>query len=632
MEASAVSPKERFTTLDTLATAREIRGLVPAHVDKAFDLAPSGHALVLRSAAAGRQELELVPGRYAARVARSERHADSLSPFARELRRLLTGARLTEVPDPAGERYLELRFHRPDAEGPITVGLELFGTGNLVVAREERLVAVLTVRRWAHRTVRIGAPYTRPPARVDPFRLDGPALAGLLAASRADLASTLATRAGLGGPLTEELLARTGLAGSAPAPHEAEERSRALVEAIQHLVDEVGDRPAGYLYRRGEELIDVAPVRLERWTAEAGVAVETVPAFSEAVVRYFGSLPAQTVVTVDPREVVRAERGRLAEQQRSAVDRLRSEAGALKADAEAILLHFGEAERRLAEAAGPDGRVRTELGERTVELLPGRPVRDSVNALYAEAKRIEAKLEGAQAALAATERSLAEIPAAPAPPTGDVADRPTPRGGRPRWFERYRWFVSSEGLVVIGGRDAASNDLIVRRYLKEGDRYVHADIHGAPSVIVKHAPPGGPEPTETTMREAGQWGVSFSKAWRAELASGRAFWVEPDQVSKAGASGEYVARGAWVIHGTKNVLDDLPLELAVGEVLLEGERRWTVAPPTALAARGEVRYLLRPGDERNRAEREIELSRALGLPRDRLQSLLPAGGLTVRRA
>ena len=151
-------------------------------------------------------------------------------------------------------------------------------------------------------------------------------------------------------------------------------------------------------------------------------------------------------------------------------------------------------------------------------------------------------------------------------------------------------------------------------------------------MIVKRPAPGSPEVTEVTLREAGQWAVAFSKAWRAGLASASAFWVTPDQVSKSAASGEFVPRGAWVVHGTKHFLKDLPLELALGTVRHESEERWTAAPESAVRARGTVRYLLNPGKDRERAPREVELAQELGVSRSLLQSLLPAGGITPRRA
>ena len=42
---------------------------------------------------------------------------------------------------------------------------------------------------------------------------------------------------------------------------------------------------------------------------------------------------------------------------------------------------------------------------------------------------------------------------------------------KPHWFEKFNWFVSSENYLVISGRDAQQNELIVKRYLKKGQCY-----------------------------------------------------------------------------------------------------------------------------------------------------------------
>ncbi len=329
-----------------------------------------------------------------------------------------------------------------------------------------------------------------------------------------------------------------------------------------------------------------------------------------------------------------AELERQRAQQVAAIEELAREAARLNEEAETLLHRYPEAEEalRIALEASPEERSKLEIrvADRTIPVLPGRSIRESARALYEEAKRARSRLEGARSALSDTDQKLLDRRPTPA------ADRPVaaapPAARKTHWFERYRWFLTSEGILVIGGRDAPTNDLIVRRYLNPSDRYVHADIHGAPSVIVKHPPPGQPDPTEVTMEEAGQWGVAFSKAWRAGLASASAFWVESDQVSKAGASGEFVPRGAWVIHGTKHPMKDLATEVAIGTIAYEGAELWTVAPPRSFTSGGQARFVLTPGPERERADREIELSRELALPRSRLQALLPAGGITFRRA
>src|SRR2546427_8359083 len=99
-----------------------------------------------------------------------------------------------------------------------------------------------------------------------------------------------------------------------------------------------------------------------------------------------------------------------------------------------------------------------------------------------------------------------------------VSKRPRIKSTKSMWFEAYRWTLSSEGFLILGGRDARTNDQLVKKHLKEGDRYAHADVHGAPSTVVKD----GARASDVTLREACEFALAYSKAWSAGLASGSA--------------------------------------------------------------------------------------------------------------
>merc|ERR1719167_2189928 len=131
------------------------------------------------------------------------------------------------------------------------------------------------------------------------------------------------------------------------------------------------------------------------------------------------------------------------------------------------------------------------------------------------------------------------------------------------WFEKFFWFISSENYLVIGGRDAQQNELLVKRYMKPTDIYVHADLHGAATVIVKN-PSSDPVPPKT-LNEAGQFAVCFSAAWDSKVLTA-AYWVTPDQVSKTAPSGEYLTVGSFMIRGKKNFLP--PSQLTMGFAFL----------------------------------------------------------------
>lgn len=628
-DAASHPSKDRFSALDALALARELSALEHPRVDKVFDFEPDGWILSFRTRTEGRRDLVLVPGRFGAISTQPLQHPEAPEGLARDLRRLLAGTLLGSVADPAGERQLAAEFVRADGAPAIRLVAEFFPPGNLLAVREGRLVAVAHPRTWAHRTVRIGAEYVAAPGRTDPFAMSPGQLEVLLLGSRTDRVSTLAARGGFGGPLAEELLERAGQASDRPAPEQAGEVAAAVAKAARGLLDELGPEPAGYLYLRDGIPLDVSPTLLRKRRSEAGIVEERRDHFGDAVLEYFRRRPPEPPKEAPketPSENLRRQRTR----QSDAVERLAAEAGLRTAQANRIFERYDEAQRARA-AADPEGPATVEvpLGDLTVPLQRDQPLEASARALYEEAKRAKQKLAGAREALAETDARLSR--AEVVVPVAARAPEPPPRARF--WFEKFRWFISSEGILVLAGRDAGSNDQVVRRYLREGDRYLHADLHGASSVVVKRsATPGAPEPGETTLREAGQWAVAYSKAWRAGHASADAFWVLPEQVSKAAASGEFVARGAWVIHGTKHLLRDLPLELALGPIVHEGASIWTAAPPSAVQARGTVRVLLTPGDERTRDEVERSLVRDLGLNRSVLQALLPAGGITVRRA
>ncbi|ESN98868.1 hypothetical protein HELRODRAFT_66726 [Helobdella robusta] len=119
------------------------------------------------------------------------------------------------------------------------------------------------------------------------------------------------------------------------------------------------------------------------------------------------------------------------------------------------------------------------------------------------------------------------------------------------WFEKFLWFISSENYVVIGGRDQQQNEFIVKKYLKSGDIYVHADLHGASSVIIKN-PTGEPVPP-VTLNEAGCMALCNSVAWEARVVTS-SWWVYHHQVSKTAPTGEYLTTGSFMIRGKKNYL------------------------------------------------------------------------------
>ncbi|KAJ5170129.1 Protein of unknown function DUF3441 [Penicillium coprophilum] len=135
----------------------------------------------------------------------------------------------------------------------------------------------------------------------------------------------------------------------------------------------------------------------------------------------------------------------------------------------------------------------------------------------------------------------------------------------PFWFEKFIFFISSEGYLVIGARDAMQSELLYRRYLSKGDIFVHADLEGATPIVVKNRPGSADAPiSPSTLSQAGNLCVATSVAWDSKAVMS-AWWAHAHQVSKTAENGSGILpTGVFQIKGEKNFLAPSQLVLGFG--------------------------------------------------------------------
>jgi len=215
-----------------------------------------------------------------------------------------------------------------------------------------------------------------------------------------------------------------------------------------------------------------------------------------------------------------------------------------------------------------------------------------------------------------------------------------------QWYERYRWFVTSDGYLVIGGRDASSNSAIIRKYMTENDIIFHAEIHGSPFFLVKNV--NNQEKQDSSyVEEAAQATVSFSRAWKDGLSSGDAYWVFPNQVKKGAPTGQFLPKGSFVIEGKRNFCRGIELKLSIGLVQIEKKYSIVCGPLNAVRKRSLVFTSLLPGgtDPMNLAKKvKSEFVRAISefdqslaeyckkISLDEFIRMLPTGQSKIERA
>ena len=146
------------------------------------------------------------------------------------------------------------------------------------------------------------------------------------------------------------------------------------------------------------------------------------------------------------------------------------------------------------------------------------------------------------------------------------------------WFEKFYYFISSEGYLIVGGRDAQQNEILCQKYLSHGDAFVHANMKDATIFIVKNKPDfKSSEIPPSALSQAGTMCVASSVAWEAKAVMA-AWWVKADQVTKTMSTGDILPPGTFETIGEKNFLPPAQLLLGFGvmfRISKESKKRHT---------------------------------------------------------
>ncbi|MEB2837083.1 MAG: NFACT family protein, partial [Desulfurococcales archaeon] len=469
-----------------------------------------------------------------------------------------------------------------------------------------------------------------PPAR-NPLEPPTPEeLAESLAGQR-DVVRGLVRGLGLPGEAAEEAAYRAGIEASRSPDSLGRGELEALADAVSRLIRESLEG-RGYL-AVGPGVLEATPFRPTRLEGRGDVEVRAYDSVDWALDELFhllqepgtrgGSVDAEKAKLLASLEEARRTLGEYEERAR----RLRRLAEAVAANYQAVeeAVRCAEEARRRggweAVASCPGvASVEASRGSYTLRIpdLPepltvraGETVDRVIVRLYAEAGEAEAKARRAREAIERAEERLAELEVrARARRAAELA-----RTRRREWYEKYHWIITRGGFLAIGGRDASQNESVVKRYLGDEDIFMHADIHGAPAVVVKTE---GRTPSKGDLLDAAVIAAAYSRAWKAGLGSVRVYWAWGRQVSKSPPAGEYLARGAFMVYGRKNYLPPIPMRLALGlAVTEEGAPMAIVGPEDLVALRSLAYVVLAPGD--------LRVEEAAEAVRERLARVLPAG-------
>lgn len=590
--------KNSMTSLDVLCLRKELRVLEGAYVDKAFG---SDDLYIRFNTEQGKKELAFRDGAFLFLTPPLE-HGEEVGRMAQFIRKEMDNARVLRIPDHGMDRFVTIEFQWPASH---SLHFELMARGNAVIVADSKIRQLLRGEKRGRMELVPGAVYSHAPLRFDVLNCTPESFISEIRNSGADVVRTLAARAGLGGELAEETCSRAGVQFSAAASEIGDATALSLYETAMSLIREALEKPSPALYYQDGAPFQFTPVPFIRFEQ---FEHRSFPTLSEAIAEFVVSRSKES------------QEAPGLDKQIEAVERLRSEANAIRTYAQLLkedssllddlmkaIVQGTEGTPNLK--ANRDGTYSLVLGGAAFQFKPSGNRYAVLSSIFDAAKEAERKLHSA-------EQALESLRSRPQRKT-QVVVRPKIQQKR-FWFEVYRWFVSSQGCLVLGGKDARSNERLVQKHMEQKDRYAHADFYGAPSVVVKWNEQAG----EETLEEACIFAVCFSRAWNAHIASASAYWVYPDQVSKTPEAGEYLKKGAFIIRGKRNYFQKLPLRLAIGPIEYEGTQKMMCAPESAVASRTKDYFLLIPGDS-SREKVAAEVAEAFGWEMENILPLLP---------
>jgi len=615
--------------IDIMAVVDELNGNLPLWIGKIFQFSEREIGIKLNGEHRRKYQFFIEAGGHAHLVKKFPISRKNPTGFAMLLRKFLEGGKVLSVGQYGIQRILYFEVGKKLDDYKLII--ELFDDGNVILAqRDGTIIMPLSHHRFKDRDIVRGVMYTLD--RKDCATMSMPEFLKLMGSTSREVVKVLAVDCLLGGHYAEEVCRRAGVNKTEPSQHADANHIRA---ALDVLCNEV-------LHNRQPVITSSGcwPIVLLNETPE-----QNFETFNEALAAFY-PIPEMRLAS---EKVEQGERYFIRKQQESAVIKFGQRIDVTQKKIDAMYANYQlvndvlqiireasqqyswqDIEKRLMASDIPiakriraiypaESAINFDVGEE-VKLFINETINANVARHYEQIKKLKKKRDGALKALQQPLKTR-------------IKEKKESAMPKRQWYHRYRWFFTSDNMLVIGGRDASQNEELMKKYIEGGDTFFHADIHGASIVIVK----GRTDYPE----EVAQFAASYSGAWKSRLFAVDVYSVNPDQVSKTPPSGEYVARGGFIVRGERTYFRNMPLAITIG---LQEEPDLMVigGPPNPIHNKARITVSLRPGTyESNDITKKIvrilrERSGSVGkqglqqiLTTEAIAAFVPSGGSDI---
>ena len=615
-----------MSNVDIFTISDELNNLLTgARVDKSYQ--PSKDIVVMRFHVAGTGRVDLVM-QCGSRIHTSKYPLENPTnppTFPMLLRKRVKGAHVESVTQHNFDRVVEIKVKK---DKYYTIVVELFDKGNIILLDEDNnIILPLKRKHWSTRDISSKKEYIFPEERgINPIKVSEGEFKNIFIQNESDVVRTLAVN-GFGSLYAEEIIQRANKYAQIDKNTQnndlTEEQISALYKSLKELFDILKNEEYKPQIVKDGRREDVLPLDLVKYEGFEKTYYEN---FNEACDEFYSKRVNNDIKDIKEKawnKKVNKFEKRLRLQEET-LDNFNKTIETSQHKGELIYSNYtgienlinvvnsaiskeysfkeigkilkkakkdGMGEAQIFESIDKMGVLTLNIDNTSILIDPKLSIPENAESYYEKAKKAKKKTKGALIAIENTKKQLEEIKSKKELAMENISIPKKREKKNLKWYEKLRWFVTSDNTLVVGGRDAGTNEAIVKKYLDNNDIYLHADIHGASSTAIKLE---GKSLNDTILKESGEFAASFSSAWSKGFTTQDVFWVHPDQVSKTPEAGEFLAKGSFVIRGNRNFIRSARVKIAIGIVNYEG-KRIMAGPVDALEAHCENYVVLKPG-------------------------------------
>lgn len=537
---------------------------------------------------------------------------DQIEPnrLLKRLRSDLLRLKIKKIEQIASERIAYFTFAGFDKEYVIIA--EFFGEGNILLCNNEmKILALQHSIDVRHRKLGVGLVYTPPPLNgLDVIKVTESNFEELKITDLS-AAKWLGRTLGLPKKYVEGIFEISNIDSKCIGADLTSEQIKKLYHTTKNIVTNVVMGTHTPVIIRGEKT-EIIPVRLGNLDENCTVVnsfiegLDTV--FTENIVDI-----GKSIQTDGSDKKIKELETQLSEQEK-AIDTVKEKSSHITKTANSLFEMISKGITSIEDSRAQEilstynSKLIKEKGislilvdDEKIKINTQSPLQSIASILFNEAKRKSAAIKSIEQIKINTQKKLSKLHNKAETEKDSVSFTEI---RKKNWYERYRWFFTSDGILAIGGRDAPSNSAVVRKHLEKNDKIFHGDIFGSPFFILKDVN----SPPATSLNEVAHATVCFSRAWREGMYGVSAFWVNPEQVKKSAPSGQFLPKGSFTIEGQRNFVKISTLKLAVGIIPQGDDYVVTCGPPDTIKKNSICYAIIEPhGLEMVDAAKKIRL-------------------------